>query len=121
MLVGYKKEMMESEMVKILSQAFFSMKDPRIEGMISVTRVELSKDKRYAKVYLSLYGNDEERNKEIFEIIEKAKGYFKTAVAQSLHTYKAPDMNFVRDRGIEKSFEIDKIFKKIENERHNKD
>jgi ribosome-binding factor A len=119
MLMGYKKEMMESEMMKILSQAFFNMKDPRIEGMISVTRVELSNDKRYAKVYLSLYGNDDKRNEEIFEVIEKAKGYFKTAIAQSLHTFKAPDLTFVRDRGIEKSFEIDKLFKKIENERHN--
>ncbi|BBJ28548.1 30S ribosome-binding factor RbfA [Athalassotoga saccharophila] len=117
--MGYKKEMMESEIMKIVSQALLNMKDPRIAGMISVTRVELSNDKRYAKIYLSLYGNEEEKNTEIFGIIEKAKGYFKTEIARNIHTFKAPEITFVRDRGIEKSFEIDKLFKKIENERHN--
>lgn len=117
--MGYKKEMMESEIMKIVSQALMNMKDPRIAGMISVTRVELSNDRRYAKIYLSLYGNAEERNTEIFKIIERAKGYFKTEIAQNIHTFKAPEITFVRDKGIEESFEIDKLFKKIENERHN--
>ena len=117
--MGHNKEMMESEMVKIFSEALFNMKDPRIGGMISVTRVELSNDRRYAKVYLSIYEQDEQKNEEIFKIIEGAKGYFKTAIAQGIHTFKAPELSFIRDRGIEKSFELDKIFRKIENERHN--
>ncbi len=115
----YKREMLESEMVKILSEALRNMKDPRIEGIVSVVRVELSKDYRYAHVYFSVFEENEKKNEEIFEILENAKGYFKTKVAKHIRTFKAPELILIHDKGIEKSFELDKLFKKIENEKRN--
>lgn len=110
----YKKEMMESEIVKLLSEALRGMKDPGISGIVTVTRVELSKDKRYARVYVSIFEKDEAKREEIFGILEKAKGYLRSHVARNLHTFKAPELNLVNDRGIENAFELDKIFKKLE-------
>lgn len=115
----YKREMMESEMVKVISEALRNMKDPRIEGIVSVTRVELSKDYRYARVYFSVFEKNEKKNEKIFEILENAKGYFKTKVAKYIRTFKAPELTLVHDKGIEKAFELDKLFKKIENEKRN--
>ncbi len=110
----YKKEMMESEMVKLLSEALREMKDPGIAGIVTVTRVELSKDKRYARVYFSIFEDDESKREEVFKILEKAKGYFRSHIARNLHTFKAPELNLINDKGIEKAFELDKIFKRLE-------
>ncbi len=115
----YKREMMASEMTRVISMALRKMKDPRLEGIVSVTRIELSKDFRYAKVYLSIFEKDELKSEELFHVLEKAKGYFKTEVAKQIRTFKAPQLTLIHDKGIEKAFELDKIFKKIENEKRN--
>ncbi len=115
----YKREMMASEMTRVISRAIRNMKDPRLKGIVSVTRVELSKDLRYAKVYLSIFEKDELKSEELFRILGKAKGYFKTEIAKQIRIFKAPEIMLVHDKGIEKSFELDKIFKKIENEKRN--
>ncbi len=115
----YKREMMASEMTRVVSRALRKMKDPRLEGIVSVTRIELSKDLRYAKVYLSIFEKDELKSEELFHVLEKAKGYFKTEVAKQIRTFKAPQLTLIHDKGIEKAFELDKIFKKIENGKRN--
>ena len=109
----YRREMMESEIMQVLSTAVRNMKDPRLEGIVSVTRVELSKDLRYAKVYISVFENDEEKRKEVFNVIEKAKGYLKTQVAKNIRTFKTPEITLIDDKGIENAFEMEKLFKKI--------
>ncbi len=119
----YRREMMEAEMKRVISEAIRNMKDPRLEGLVSVTRVELSKDLRYAKVYISVFEKNEEKREGIFEVIERAKGYLKTNVAKNIRTFKAPELTLINDRGIEGAFELEKIFKKIkkdDEERNNK-
>ncbi len=109
----HRREMMESEMVKVLSETVRKMKDPRVKGMVSVTRVELSRDLRYAKVYVSIFEKDESRRDEIFSILDNAKGYLKTQIAKSIRMFKAPELTLINDRGIENAFELEKVFKKI--------
>jgi ribosome-binding factor A len=109
----YRREMMEAEIMRVISEAVRNMKDPRLEGIVSVTRVELSKDLRYAKVYISVFEKDEAKRKEVFDVIEKAKGYLKTKVAKNIRTFKAPELTLINDKGIEGAFELEKIFKKI--------
>jgi len=109
----YRKAMIESEMTKLLSSIIFEMKDPRLsEKMISVTRVELSNDKRYADVYISVMGNDEEK-KEAFEALEHALGFLRTQVSRNLHLRFAPELRLKEDKGIEASVRIHKILEEI--------
>ena len=113
----YRREMMQSEIMRVLSEAVRNMKDPRLEGIVSVTRVELSKDLRYAKVYVSIFENDEEKRKEVFDVIEKAKGYLKTQIAREIRTFKAPEITLINDKGIENAFELEKIFKRLKSDK----
>jgi len=113
----YRKAMIESEMAKLLSSVIFEMKDPRLSGkMISVTRVELSNDKRYADVYISVLGSEEEKN-EVFEALEHAVGFLRTQVSQNLRLRSAPVIRLKEDKGIESSIRIHKILEEI-HERH---
>ncbi len=105
----YRKSMLESEIQKLLSEAISNMKDPRIKReFITVSRVVLSKDKRYADVYISYLGLDNER-KEMLEILERAKGYLRSYIAKNLRIYTTPEIRLHEDRGIESSVRIQKI------------
>ncbi|HCZ06217.1 MAG: ribosome-binding factor [Thermotogota bacterium] len=109
----YRKAMIESEMAKLLSSIIFEMKDPRLSGkMISVTRVELSNDKRYADVYISVFGSDEEK-KEVFEALEHALGFLRTQVSRNLRLRVAPEIRLREDKGIEASVKIHKLLEEI--------
>lgn len=80
----YKLKMLESEIRKVMSEALMAMKDAYIESMkslITISRVEISKDKRYADIFVSVLGNDEKR-KEVLDYFEEKKGYFRSYVAK---------------------------------------
>jgi len=109
----HRKEMLESEIQKLLSEALMESKDPRIRNeLISFTMVRLSKDKRYADVYVSVLGDDEER-KATLELLEKAKGFFRSYVARNLRIYTVPEIRFKEDKGIEASVRIHKILEDL--------
>ncbi len=109
----YRRSMLESEIQKLISEAVSMMRDPRVKKeFVTVSRVELSKDKRYADVYISYLGSEEER-KEIVEIFNKAKGYFRTHVAKNLRLYVAPEIRFHEDKGIESSVRVHQLLNEL--------
>jgi ribosome-binding factor A len=109
----YRKEMLESEMLKLLSEALSEMKDPRVKKeRISFTRVILSNDKRYADVFVSVLG-DESNITEILNVLEKAKGFFKGYIGKNMRLYTVPELRFKKDRGIEQSIKIQQILETI--------
>ncbi|PLV58336.1 30S ribosome-binding factor RbfA [Thermotoga sp. KOL6] len=109
----YRKAMLESEIQKLLTEALQHMKDPRLKKeFVTFSRVELSKDKRYADVYVSFLGKPEER-KEVVEILNKAKGFFRTFVAKNLRLYVAPEIRFYEDKGIEASVRVHQLLNEL--------
>ncbi|MGB9613995.1 MAG: 30S ribosome-binding factor RbfA [Fervidobacterium sp.] len=111
----YKLRMLESEIRKVLSEALIEMKDPKIDpvkSLITISRVEVSKDKRYADVYVSVLG-DESKRKEIVEYFEEKKGYFRTYIAKNIRMYTAPELSFKEDKGIEATVRIGRLLDSI--------
>ncbi len=105
----YRKSMIESEIQKLISEAISNMRDPRVKKeFITVSHVIVSKDKRYADVYISYLGSEEER-KNVVEILNNAKGYFRTHVAKNLRLFTAPEIRFHEDKGIESSVRVHKL------------
>ena len=58
-----------------------NLKDPRINGLISVTGVTVTRDLRNAKIFLSLYGDKTKQN-DVFEAIKNAKGFIRERTSQ---------------------------------------
>ncbi|MCX7653354.1 MAG: 30S ribosome-binding factor RbfA [Fervidobacterium sp.] len=111
----YKLKMLESELRKVLAEALMEMKDPYIEpirSLITISRVEVSKDKRYADIYVSVFGDDKKRT-EIVAYLEGKKGYFRTYVAKNIRMYIAPELRFKEDKGIEATVKIGKLLDSI--------
>ncbi len=109
----YRKAMIESEIQKLLVEALQEMKDPRLKKeFVTFSRVELSKDRRYADVYVSFLGTPEERQKTV-ELLNKAKGFFRTYVAKNLRLYVTPEIRFYEDKGIESSVRVHQLLNQL--------
>ena len=59
------------------------LKDPRLSRLISVTNVNVTRDLRYAKVYVSIMGNDEEK-KNALEGLKSAAGFIRREVGHRI-------------------------------------
>ena len=91
------------------------LNDPRISTLASIIKVELSNDLQYCKVYITVYGTDEEV-KNTFEGLEKAKGFIKRLLFEKIKLRKAPELTFVKDDSIAYSVHISEILNKINEE-----
>jgi len=117
MAASYRKQMLESEIQKVLSEALRNYKGADFDtSLLNIIRVELSKDKRYANVFVSSLINSMEKE-EVVKWFDENKGYFRTAIAKSIRIFKAPELRFKGDIGIDASLRISKILDKINEER----
>jgi len=114
----YRREMLESEILKVLTVALSSYTSEKDSpGMASIVRVELTKDKRFATVYVSLMGPDDKKKK-LVEKLNEDKGFFRTAIAKNIRLFKAPEIRFKEDTGIEASLRVAKLLEQIEKEKN---
>lgn len=79
-----------------LSALIRSLKDPRIDSLVSVMRVEVTNDMSYARVYIGSV-NGFERAKEACEVLKKAAGHLRTQLSKTMRIRKAPELRFVAD------------------------
>ena len=84
------------------------MADPRIYGLVSVTKVEISKDLREAKVFISILGG-KRPDATTLEGIRSAGRHIQSEVAEQLVMRFAPRLTFVLDESLKKQAEILKI------------
>ena len=83
------------------------LNDPRIGGTWSLTRVEVTGDLRFAKVYVSVL--EDEYRDPLIEALKGAKGYLRRALGKKMIIRSAPELIFVSDRNIEYGVHIAKV------------
>lgn len=104
-------ELLKQEISDIILK---EVKDPRI-GFVSVTDIEVSGDLRHAKVYVSVYGSDKERE-DTMKGLEQATGYIRKLLGERITVYHTPEIIFRYDNSIEHGAHISKLIDKIKNE-----
>ena len=87
-----------------LSDILRGLKDPRV-GFVSITNVEMSKDLRHAKVFVSILGSDSEVNGSMAGL-KSAIGHIRSELAGRLQLRFVPDLTFVKDHSIQYSSRI---------------
>lgn len=90
------------------------LEDPRIV-MATVTRVELSDDLKYAKVLVSLLGDEDEQAASL-KLIRKAVKFIRGELAYSLRLRAVPELTFVLDDSAENYIRIAKVLEQIHEE-----
>jgi ribosome-binding factor A len=83
------------------------LKDPRI-GFTTVTRVEMTPDLRYAKIFFSVLGKEEDYKK-TKEALDSALGFIRSQIAQRINLRFAPEIAFHEDRSSEYSVRIQEV------------
>jgi len=97
------------------------LNDPRIEGLVSVTRVDVAADLRTADVYLSIFGKDCAADNRTFTAIAHAKGRIQSLVADRLQSKFCPVLRFYRDEKFKKTLETMRLIDQAVSEMEKKD
>jgi ribosome-binding factor A len=87
------------------------LKDPRL-GFVTVTRVEVSRDLKYARVYVSVMGTPEDQ-KASMVALDSARGFVRHEVATRMTTRSVPEVQFKLDRGLEYSDRINRLLTEL--------
>lgn len=91
------------------------LKDPRISSIVSITRVETSRDLGFAKVYVSVLGSDQEKS-DTLRALGSAAGFIHRSIRPNLRMRSVPHFAFYLDEAIEKGAEmvafIDKVIER---------
>ncbi|MFN3484787.1 MAG: 30S ribosome-binding factor RbfA [Planctomycetota bacterium] len=115
-MTHYRKDRLQSEIVKEASQILlFELKDPR-RGFVTVTRAKVSDDYRSAKIFVSVMGTPKQK-KLTMSGLRHAEGFVQAELARRIKMRVFPEIRFELDESIDKAFRIAEIFDKIEQER----
>ena len=90
-------EQLREEISTVLAR---QIKDPRLDSVISITRVESSSDLRSARVYISVLGN-EEQQKEALEGLQSAASFLRREIRDRINMKHTPFMTYVLDESIQ--------------------
>jgi ribosome-binding factor A len=103
---AYRADKMGSLLREVISDTIANkLQDPRISNFASVTRVEVSGDLGFAKVYISVMG-PETAGRTTLRGLENARGIIQRAVAKSITARTCPQVRFILDTSIKKASEI---------------
>ncbi|MBE3585623.1 MULTISPECIES: 30S ribosome-binding factor RbfA [Desulfofundulus] len=87
------------------------LKDPRI-GFVTITGVEVSTDLRYAKIFFSVLGSEEEARASL-EALNRARGYVRSELARRIRLRHAPEISFKLDPSIQRGIRVMELLKDV--------
>ncbi|RIK42859.1 MAG: 30S ribosome-binding factor RbfA [Chloroflexi bacterium] len=90
------------------------MRDPRL-GFVSVTRVEVSPDIRMAKVFVSVFGTEEEQ-RDAMVALSRATGFVRKQLGDRLEMRFVPELSFRQDRSMQHAESVARLLRQIERE-----
>jgi ribosome-binding factor A len=102
----------QQELMELLQR---EMKDPRL-GFATITRVETATDLGHARVWVSVYGSEEEKARSI-EALRVATPWLRRQLGQRLQLRKVPQLTLRRDDSMESGDRVLRILRDLESER----
>jgi len=91
------------------------IRDPRMAMMVTVTRVDLSEDLRYAKIFVSVLGGEQEKEQAL-RLLRRARRFIRGQLAGRIDLRVVPEITFALDESAENYLRIDDVLKKIREE-----
>ncbi|MFL0268276.1 30S ribosome-binding factor RbfA [Candidatus Clostridium radicumherbarum] len=88
------------------------IKDPRLTAMVSVTKVDVTKDLRYAKVFVSIFGKEDEK-KDTLAALKSSTGFMRKEIGQRVNLRHTPEVIIELDNTIEHGMHIDALLESI--------
>lgn len=83
-----------------LASLIRTVKDPRVHGLISITRVDTTTDLRYCRVYVSVLDHSDVKG--VVKGLKSAAGYLRRELGRVLTLRYTPELQFIEDDSIER-------------------
>ena len=111
-----RSERLSGQMLREISTLLDSELADISRGMLTFTRVKLSDDLRYAKIYYSFLGDDESRER-VENYLFGEKKRIRAMIGKNLHVRHIPEIEFKFDPSIEEGVRIEKLLNEINREK----
>lgn len=111
-MAQYRQNRIAEEIKKNLDKIIREeVRDPRLSGTFSITRVEPTRDLRSAKIYVSVLEDD--KMDDMIKVLKGAAGMLRHALGNVLTVRYTPELHFLADRNIAYGLHIAGVLKKV--------
>ena len=111
-MAKYRQNRINDSVTEEVSAILREVKDPRVaEALLTITSSDVTADLKYAKIYYSVYG--EVDDKELTKGFKSVAPFVRSQLAKRLNLRITPELQFVRDHGVEHGADIAAILKTI--------
>lgn len=109
-MANRRNNRLSGEMKKVISEIIRNeVRDPRLSELLSITDVNVTEDLKYAKVYVSVYGDIEQS----LEALKSARGFIRREVGKRIKLRITPELLFEKDESIEKGIYMSSLINKV--------
>lgn len=113
-MAKFRQQKIDEEMKRELSAILPTLKDPRLDGLLlSVVHVEVTKDLRFAKVHVSVWG-DEEKSAGAMKGLNSAASFVRREIGIRLNLRYTPEIHFVADTSIAYGAHINRVLSDLD-------
>ena len=106
-------DLIRAELAELIRE---EVNDPRMKGLVTVTRVDVSPDMRRARAYISVLGSEQDRASTM-AALQSARPYLRREVGHRIRMKFIPDLSFVSDTSMEEAQELTDLMRQTAAER----
>ena len=106
-MANFKVQRINEDIKRELTTIFRTLKDPRIDPLITIVKVDLSGDMSHCKVYVSSMTGIEKAQETVVGL-KSGAGYIRREISKRVEMRRSPDFHFIADDSIEHSADISK-------------
>ena len=107
-----RTERIEEEIKKVASKVISQeLKDPRLEGLISVTKVNVTKDLKYCKIFVSILGAKDIES--VMNALKSGSGIVRKAIGNNIRMHSTPEVLFEFDDSMEYGAHIQDVINEL--------
>lgn len=112
-MAGNRRARIDEEVKRVLGDILsHEVKDERLSPMTTVTKAEVTNDLKYAKIFVSVYGTDEEKERTM-QALSHAAGFLRSRLAARIDLRRAPLLTFELDQGVDHGLHIAELLDKV--------
>ena len=113
--MAYRAEKLAQELKEKLSVLIArELRDPRL-GLATITNVKLSPDRRYARLFISVFGSAEEQ-RQTLAVLNDSAGFLRRLIGARIRLRHVPELIFVFDGSVEYGARMEKILEEVKRE-----
>lgn len=110
--MSHRPERLAEAIKKEMSDLLLNdLKDPRV-GFATITGVDVSNDLKYAKIYVSVLGNHEQRGNTMVAL-KKAQGFIRTELGRRIRLRHVPEISFKLDESLDHGVRVMELLDEV--------